>query len=193
MNDNKSKKLRIAVDVDGVLGDQVTPILSRINTDQGLSLSKNDITQWKSPAGKRTIDVEIEDALLDEEYILTMPLIESSQEGLEKLSETNHIIIATNRPKQTESATLKWLCSNFKFHEFYNSRGIGKRSIHADILIDDYINNILEFSNDGRIGILFSQPWNIEHSCLECFIDEGKVCCCNGWDYVIKTIKRIKI
>lgn len=186
-------KIKIAVDIDGVLGDQVTPVLSKINDEQGLNLKKEDITQWKSQVGNKTIDVEIEEALLNEEYILSMPLIKSAQKALEDLSKSYHIIIATNRPKQTEWATIKWLQANFKFNEFYNTRNIGKHMIKADILIDDYINNLLDFTNKGRLGILFFQPWNSECSCLKNLIDQNKVYCCANWNNAVDTIRRIEI
>lgn len=185
-------KLNIAVDIDGVLGDQVTPILLKINAEQGLNISKDDITRWNEPVGNNTIDIEIETALLNDDFILSMPLIEYSQEGMRNLGKHNHIIIATNRPKQTERATIKWLQSNFAFDEFYNTRHSGKNLIKADILIDDYINNILNFANSGRTGILFSQPWNYNSSCLDHLINQHRVYRCINWKSVVYTIMNIR-
>lgn len=185
-------KFRIAVDVDGVLGDQVPPILSKLNTKYRIHLSKEDITDWKYPIMDTSIDVEIEKSLLDQRYVLEMPLIEGAKEGMLYLWQNHFVIIATSRPKESEDATLKWLSSNFKFHEYCNTRGKSKEFLHAHILIDDNIQNIREFSSNSDIGLLFSQPWNENRSSIRDLIERGKVYCCDCWKNVLNLIKLLE-
>lgn len=185
-------KFRIAVDVDGVLGDQVPPILSKLNAKYGIELSKQDITDWEYAIMDTKIDVEIEEALLDEKYVLEMPVIKGAGNGMLYLWRNHFITIATSRPKETENATLRWLSSNFRFHEYRNTREKGKKSLRADILIDDNIRNIQEFSSISGIGLLFSQPWNQNRSSIKDLVDRRKVYCCYGWTSVLSIVKSLE-
>ena len=180
------------MDVDGVLGDQVPHILSKLNAKYSIKLSKEDITDWEYPIMDTKIDVEIEKALLDPRYVLKMPVIEGAKEGTLYLWQNHFVMIATSRPKEAENATLKWLSSNFKFHEYCNTRGKSKKSLRADILIDDNIQNIKEFSSSGGIGLLFSQPWNENRSSIKDLVDRGKVYCCDGWTNVLSIVKLLE-
>lgn len=180
------------MDVDGVLGDQVPPILSKLNAKYRIKLSKEDITDWEYPIVDTKIDVEIEEALLDERYVLGMPVIEGAKEGMLYLWQNHFVIIATSRPKETENATFKWLSSNFKFREYCNTRGKSKKSLRAGILIDDNIRNIKEFSSSGGIGLLFSQPWNENRPNISDLIDRGKVYRCDGWTNVLNIVKLLE-
>lgn len=185
-------KFRIAVDVDGVLGDQVSPILLELNEKYGIKLSKEDITDWEYPIVDTKIDVEIEEALLDQSYVLEMPVVKGAKEGMFYLWKNHFVVIATSRPKETEAATLKWISSNFKFHEYCNTRGKGKKFLHADILIDDNIQYIKEFSNNNGVGLLFSQPWNENRLCIRDLINRGKVHCCDDWANILKIVKLLE-
>jgi len=182
-------RFRIAVDVDGVLGDQVPPILSRLNAKYGINLSKEDIKDWEYPIMDTRIDVEIEKALLNQNYVLGMPVIEGAKECMLYLWQNHIVIIATSRPRETENATLKWLSSNFKFHEYCNTRGKSKKFLNAGILVDDNIQNVKEFSKGIGIGLLFSQPWNQDRPSIKDLIGRGKVYCCNGWMNVLNIVK----
>jgi len=181
-------KLKVGVDVDGVLGDQVPPVLEKLNRKYGLDLSKEDIIDWAFPIKDTTIDVEIEDALCTERFVLEMPVVQGAKEGMAYLYKRHHILITTSRPPQTERATVKWLSSNFSFHEYCNTRGKGKGSLPVDILIDDHLQNIEEFSRNGGVGLLFSQPWNKERSEIQDLISKGMVYSCDDWKAVTKTV-----
>jgi len=185
-------RFRIAVDVDGVLADQVPPILVKLNPKYGIKLTKKDITDWKYPIMDTSIDVEIENALLDKSYVLEMPIIEGAKDGMLYLWRNHLVIIATSRPSETEDSTLNWVSLNFKFHEFCNTRGKSKRSLNADILIDDNVQNIEDFSKSTGLGLLFSQPWNQDRSSVERLIEKGKVYCCEGWMDVLEIVKMLE-
>ena len=192
---NKNK-LNIGVDVDGVLGDQIPPILMKINKQYDLNLSKEDITLWDLPIKDTDIEQEIESALLTEDYIMDMQPMDGSKEAMSYLSKKHFVKIITSRPKETEDATLKWLRSHFNFHEYL---GTQKRDrtvsfVNVEILIDDNLPNIEKFSRSGgKTGILFSQPWNQERNSIEDLISSGKVKCCNGWKEVMEAIKSFEI
>jgi len=181
--------LKIAVDVDGVLADQVSPILKRLNSRYGLKLTKDDITQWDYKIADTNIKIEIENALLERDYVLSLPIIQGSKEGMKYLYQNHHVTVATARPKETDDATREWVSSHFKYHDFCNTIGKSKDCVHSDVLIDDYIPNIEEFTKNKGVGLLFSQPWNRERKRLDNLIRESKVLCCANWKDVISTVK----
>ena len=187
------RSMRIAVDIDGVLGDHVNHTLNEFNKKYGYKYSKNEIIKWNSPIGKSSIDIEIEEDLLDPNYVLTMPLIERSPDAIYELHKNFTIIIATARPIETQTETLNWLSNNFIFDEFLSTRGKGKAFIEADILIDDNLSNIHDFASIAGIGILFDQPWNKENSELNQLISSKKVYCCRNWIEILRIIKDIPI
>lgn len=181
--------LRIAVDIDGVLADQVSLILKRLNSKYQIQLTKEDITEWDQKIGDTSIDVEIEKALLENDYVSNLPIIEGAKEGMQYLWQNHFVIVATSRPKETEDATRDWVSSNFKFHEFCNTRGKSKSCVKSDVLIDDYIPNIEDFTNDTGVGLLFSQPWNQDRSKIKHLIEIGKIYCCENWVNAINAVK----
>ena len=186
----------VGIDVDGVLGDQVPPALMRIQQRKkiGIGYTKERITNWNQPIDGSSIDKEIEEALLDPEFVREMPLVPGSTAAMSELHKKFHIVISTSRPLETESETIKWLRRNFpkSFHEFVNTRLFGKETLGLKILVDDYSNNIRRFASAGGIGLLFSQPWNIaEDDELREQIRAGKVIRCNGWDAVKDTLQKL--
>jgi 5'(3')-deoxyribonucleotidase len=187
----KAMPLRIAVDIDGVLADQVSLILKRLNSKYGLKLKKDDITEWDQKIADTNIKIEIENALLERDYILSLPLIQGSKEGMKYLYQNHHVTVATARPKITEDTTRKWVSSHFKYHDFCNTKGKSKDCVDSDVLIDDYVPNIEEFSKNKGVGLLFSQPWNRERNRLENLIRESKVLCCDDWKDVTNAVKML--
>jgi len=74
--------LKIAVDIDGVLADQVGAVLKIIERDFGLKYNKSDVNCAHWTFYGREIWSEIARLLGDPEYTLNIPLIEGSQEGV---------------------------------------------------------------------------------------------------------------
>jgi len=187
--------LVIGVDVDGVLGEQVPPALQRISRkEKGTKLTKENITEWNFPIDDTDISKEIEDALLDPVFVREMPVVQGSTSAMEKLYKKYHVVIVTSRPIETEQETKSWLKKNFKFHEFVNTREIGKNMLGLSVLIDDNLENVRAFASSGGYALLFSQPWNrkIENEGLENFIRAKKLIRCEGWDEVLKSLINIE-
>lgn len=188
--------LPVGIDVDGVLGDQVPPVLMRLQSRGiGLGLTKDKITQWDLVIDNTSIDGEIEAALLDPEYVREMPVIQGSTTAMTELYKRFHIVIATSRPMQTEEDTVKWLKRNFSrsFHEYANTRVVGKETLGLRILVDDYGNNVKRFAAEGGTALLFSQPWNVEKdSEISELLRSGRVIRCNGWGEVKEALYRMQ-
>jgi 5'(3')-deoxyribonucleotidase len=183
--------LKIALDVDGVLADQVAAVLKRIERDYGLKYTKMDVNKahW-SFAGKDVWE-EISKLLTDPEYVMTVPVIGGSQAAIQQLNEQELCVVTARRP-ETETATKQWLSMHFpSLKEYHHARTGTKHSIPSNVLIDDFDLNIVEFvkSDPCRRGILFKHPWSLNDVDIEKYADQ--VYFCNGWQSVLKVVDEI--
>jgi 5'(3')-deoxyribonucleotidase len=180
--------LKIAVDIDGVLADQVGAALRAIEREYGLRYRKSDVNRAHWTFSGREIWSEIARLLADPEYTLNVPVIEGSQDGIKQLSDHNVCVVTARRPN-AEEATKQWLKAHFPIlTEYYRASTGTKHSIPADALIDDLDINIVEFvkSDSSRRGILFVHPWSINGTDIKNYPDQ--VHYCPTWKSVVRAI-----
>jgi 5'(3')-deoxyribonucleotidase len=96
-------------------------------------------------------------------------MVKGARRGLEALVEQGHkLSIVTHRPENAVTDTLEWAGLYFKGIPLagFNilSQGQPKTTVGWDVLIDDKPENIADAEAAGRIGIMFSQPWNQDAS-----------------------------
>lgn len=183
--------MKIAVDIDGVLADQVGAVLKVIEKEYGLRYLKSDVNRAHWTFSGREIWSEISRLLADPEYTLSVPLIEGSQRGIEQLADHNVFVVTARRPN-TEDATKQWLSTHFPcLTEYYHARTGMKHNIPSDVLIDDLDMNIVEFvkSDPDRCGILFVHPWSINGTDIANY--SKQVHYCPEWKSVIRAIHDI--
>ncbi|VVB63841.1 5' nucleotidase, deoxy (Pyrimidine), cytosolic type C protein (NT5C) [uncultured archaeon] len=183
--------MKIAVDIDGVLADQVGAVLRVIEKEYGLKYLKSDINRAHWTFSGREIWSEISRLLADPEYTLSVPLIEGSQKGIEQLADHDVFVVTARRPN-TEDATKQWLSTNFPcLTEYYHARTGTKHNIPSEILIDDLDMNIVEFvkSDPNRYGILFVHPWSINGTDIANY--SKQVHYCPEWKSVVRAIHDI--
>ena len=175
----------IALDVDGVLAEQVPHVLARAEREMGVRMTKAQITAWDTPVGGIPFDKLIARYLLDPEFVITMPVVEGAPLAMKTIGAKCRLFVASSRPKETEQDTIKWLNQNFNFTSemFQNTLGTKKSNIVATVLIDDYIPNLKSFTDKGhgRLGILFSQPWNTHHDEIAQREQKEIIKIVNGW------------
>lgn len=187
--------LIVGVDVDGVLGEQVPPVLDRIKREgKSTDLVKDKIVEWDFRIDDTDISREIEKALLDPSFVTSMPLVEGSVSAMRELYKKYHVVIVTSRPIETEQETRDWLKRNFRFHEFINTRECGKNGLGLNVLVDDNLHNVRKFASSRCYALLFSQPWNLEikDKDLEELLREKHVIRVQNWDEATTSIAKIK-
>lgn len=189
------KELKIGVDVDGVLANQVGIILPRINERFKTNLVYSDVTDWKLPIKDTDIAKLILEYQEDDSIIIGMETHPGSISIVNELFEKFQVDIVTARAKSTISATKKWLKNNgIKYDEFINTKEEGKSTHDMDILVDDYTGNIKEFlENTDGTAILFDQPWNkgeVRSDLIE-NCDNERLYIAENWSEVKKTINQI--
>jgi len=183
------RKSTIAVDMDGVLVEQVIPVLQKVKQEMGIELNKCDITDWEYPFEGTNIKIEIIKAEREREFVLQMPPMEYAREALQILSEKFDIVIATSRESSTDSWSQEWLNKHaVPYQKFVNTSSQGKTLPNADIIIDDYVPNIEAFIRKGppsRQAILFAQPWNHDTGNIADLLKSGKARVANSWQTVL--------
>lgn len=186
---DKTKRSTIAVDMDGVLVEQVVPVLQKLKKEKSIDLCKNDITDWEYPIGDTDIKSEIERAERDEEFVQKMPPMEGASEALKILSKKFDIVVATSRETCSDPWSRQWLAKHsITYNRLINTRSEGKVLHGINLLIDDYIGNIEEFMRNGppnRRAILFAQPWNRNTEQINDLIEAGKVKIAHSWQSVL--------
>lgn len=192
----ESNMMTIAVDLDGVLVEQVKPVIEKLKEEiKGLKLCKCDIVEWEYPIGNTNIKVEIEKAEQEEEFIRQMPPIEGAVEALRQLSKKFNIVIATSRERCTDQWNRDWLDKHGLPFRLINTCSEGKSLPNVDILIDDYIGNIEGFISSGpanKRAILFAQPWNHDIRSIYDLIASGRVKIAHSWEAVLSILNTYK-
>lgn len=179
--------MRILVDVDGVIADIHAVWLKMYNADYDDRMTLSDITKWgmhelvKPECGKK-----IYDYLKHPEFYLQVPAIENALWGVLKLREDNEVIFATSGFYSTK---VEWLALNGFLNgehqvgsEWWRTAtdvviASNKSIIRADCLIDDYPENLRNFSG---ARLLFDRPWN------KGFSDFGRVM---NWEDLILAVR----
>jgi 5'(3')-deoxyribonucleotidase len=189
----KRRGKRIGVDLDRVLADQVGHILPRINAEQGTSLTREDVDEWRLPLPRSDIACEINKALTDAEYVLTMPPLPGAKRLLNRLFPRHEIIILTARPREALEWTRIWLDRNGLSCDKLVAATEAKKSLHGcDVLVDDYIGNVVEYlSNSEGVAVLVDQPWNRKRTELDPWIRDGRAAVATNLDAVPALIAQL--
>lgn len=187
--------MKIGIDIDGVLADQVAAVLLEIEKDYGQRYLKSDINRAHWSFQGIEIWTEISRLLSDPDYVIRVPVIEGSQKAIKQLSGIDHdLLVVTARRPHTEEATRRWLKAHFPcLDQYHHARTGTKHSIPSDVLIDDLDLNIVEFvkSDPDRRGILFLHPWSLNDTDIEEHSDQ--VFFCPEWQSVVKAVAEISL
>ena len=165
--------LKIAVDIDGVLADQVAAVLREIEREYGLIYSKSDVDRAHWTFEGREVWEEISRLLSDPEYVMQVPIIHGSQKAIKKLSHHDVFVVTARRP-HTEEATRRWLSAHFpSLKGYYWARTGTKHNVPSDVLIDDLDINI----------------WSLNGTGIEDY--RSQVSYCPEWESVVKAVETI--
>ena len=162
------KRKVIAVDVDSVLADFVTPLIEHINKMFGTSYKNEDVTDfdiennlipksdsfrfWKS-FGE---DVRVHDILEP---------IPGSVEGISLLSEVADVFIVTSPLATAPTWTYDrdvWLMRHFGIPKNRIAHIHEKFRIRSDFFVDDKMENVSSWIDHNKDGVAFlwKQNWN---------------------------------
>ncbi|MGA8312300.1 MAG: PQ-loop domain-containing transporter [Terriglobales bacterium] len=161
----RSRRLRIAVDMDEVIADSFSKHLSVYNQLVGANLT-TEIVSKKGLGAVIPHDRRDQFAAIPhgEGFFNDLEVIEGSREALLELSRHHDIFIASAAMEVPTSfdAKYKWLQKHFTFIPTSRIVFCGDKNIvDADILVDDRSRHFADFRGTG---ILFTAPHNAGES-----------------------------
>ena len=168
----------ITFDLDGTLGDLLTPWLKRYNKDFNDNLTPEDITDWnihnfvKPEAKQKIYDYLKTGEIYDD--VEPYPYMQSAVKNYTERKDTIAVCTATSNKAPVIEAKCKWLKKHFPLipesnYIFTNNKGL----IFSHVFYDDYAKNLYAYkeSNPDGVAILVKQPHNHkEHLNKEFFL-----------------------
>jgi 5'(3')-deoxyribonucleotidase len=188
--------MRIAVDVDGVLADHVSAVLSQLRAKHDEFMKeKSEMTHWDEPLPELATSLKpaIETAESEPTFIRNMPPVEGAIEGTTELADRGHeLVIVTARPESILPVTHEWLENNGIPHrreKSLSTRGEMKTTADAEILIDDFPGHVRDFAAAGKDAVLFVQPWN--KSEVDGLTESPRIFAAEDWGQVLTIIESL--
>lgn len=184
-------KLKIAVDLDGVLAESMLVWCKRANREFGTRLKMEDLDSWSSWK-KFAIFKDDFYRILDESWDAwrgippTEPNIAEKVARIEKFGDLD---IVTGRSKRTVEAARSWVDNqNIRHRNFVRVLGWrDKIFLNYDVYIDDAPDLMPLISQSPTAwGILYERPWNRTVG------DMPKVLKAKSWQQVPGLLKRIQ-
>ncbi len=183
-------RLRIAVDLDGVLAETMTAWCALANREFGSHLTIEDIDHW---ASWRKFGITKDDffRLLDATWDVwesippTEPGLPEKVRTIEKLGTLD---IVTGRSKKTVPSAKNWLLHHeIPYQRFIRVDGWrDKVLLNYDVYIDDAPDLMpLVSRNPAMRAILYERPWNRNVATMR------GVFRVKGWDQVPTVLKKI--
>jgi len=193
--------MKIAIDVDEVLGNFTDPMIVFLNAKFDGTLKKENLKRYRF---WKDFGLSMEDGLkLMNEFYVTdlfkniMP-IAGSIDGIKELKKKNELFVITSRQKKiVGKETEKWLdkyfrnsfnglyfSSNSSFGESANPKHKFCKKLGADVIIEDSLYTARECASAGIKVLLLDYPWN--QGALHKNITRVK-----DWDEILESLEDI--
>lgn len=158
------------VDIDNILNNFSACCINSYNHDHGTHFTDSMVTTYDIATS-----LEICPTYFLENYLLSSIVVENclpnrdAQIYLEKINQLLTLYIVTARVWCQLTHINKWFSKNYPYiQDRQIIRCVDKRMVRGDVLIDDSLDNILNFPN-GRI--LFDYPYNRDVEDITHFIN----------------------
>ncbi|MCJ7653947.1 MAG: hypothetical protein MUO97_01375 [Dehalococcoidia bacterium] len=156
------RKLKIAVDIDGVVSDFVGTFIPLVKEKYCVELTENDIYVHDLFLVLGITEQEALELIIE---TLQRPicLIPGAAEALKRISEHNEISLITARPSSTREITARWLSDNKIRYDSLIWLKEGNKHLSErefDIVIDDHLREVIGFHNKAKYLVVFDHPWN---------------------------------
>ncbi len=183
-------RLRIAVDLDGVLAETMTAWCTLANHEFGTRLTIDDIDGW---ASWRKLGVSKDDffRLLDEawdDWEQVPPTEPGLAAKVRKVETFGSLDIVTGRSRKTVPSAKNWLAhQGIPYERFIRVDGWrDKVLLNYDVYIDDAPDLMpLVSRNPAMRAILYERPWNREISTMRGVVRV------KGWKQIPQVLRKI--
>lgn len=184
-------KLKIAVDLDGVLAESMFVWCDRANEELGTQLKMEDIDSW-SWWKKLPISKDDFYRILDESWDVWQAIPPTEPNIAEKVAQAErfgNLDIVTGRSKRTVEAARSWVDNqHIRYRNFVRVLGWrDKIFLNYDVYIDDAPDLMPLISRSPNAwGILYERPWN------RSVLDMPKVLKAKSWRQVPALFRKIE-
>lgn len=159
------RRLKIGVDIDGVLANIVDRMLPLLARECGRRVVEDDIVCYEFTTALNISDERVA-ALLDEliadGHYEAAPPVTGAVQGLEALSH-HQLWLVTSRPERARDQTVRWLQRHrVPFHELVFAQA-GRKARNGegfDLFVEDNLDTALALSRESIPVLLFDRPWN---------------------------------
>jgi 5'(3')-deoxyribonucleotidase len=164
-----NRGLKIGIDIDDTLCDLVPSVCNFAQIAFKMYIVKENVTSWNPEFDGICFGNIVSEFFRTYEFgILDLPPIVGAVESLRLMSRYNEITLITHRPSDKAKITERWVREKLGNYPILHENGVKGKGM--DVLIDDRTSNITDFG--GKLGILFTQPWNAkdshaDHKCKE--------------------------
>jgi len=193
--------MKIAIDLDEVLGEVVGELLKWHNETKETRWTLGEVTKYRfSDCFDITRDEEKETVL---EFwasgrLKNLPVVAGAREAVAELARNHQLFVVTARVEKLRDVTQNWLDRYFPnmfqkvvFANQYMSDEVGLakgdicQELGCEVLIDDNTTNIESGWNKSLKLIIFNRPWNIYHRL------PPSVMRVNNWNEIVQAINKI--
>jgi len=194
--------MKIAIDIDEVLAEQLNALVDFYKTKTGVFISKEKFhtDYWPEVWGISLEEaIKVDGEFKNSKLFNNLATVKGSVNAIKSLSEKHRLIIITSRPIKTKAKTCGWLDSNFgdSFEDIFfscefhidNESGKSKLEICEGLGIGLLVEDSREYSwacaEKGIRVLLLDKPWN--QNC-----EHKNIFRCKDWDEVVDKIKEIE-
>ncbi|MDD5133296.1 MAG: hypothetical protein PHD81_01755 [Candidatus Nanoarchaeia archaeon] len=187
--------MKIAVDLDEVLGELLSPVLVYYNQRFNKNLDINQFhcyNFWEVWGGTKQEAIQIVNDFFTEGHSENIKPIPGAQQAINILKNKRNLIIVTSRGDNLRAYTEKWINKSYpkSFSEIYfsndfsaNNGNVKKseicKKLGVNLIIEDNLHYALDCSKEGIISILLDKPWNKQSENYE------RVFRVNNWDDIL--------
>jgi len=156
--------MRIALDVDGVLADLITTLLTVYEEETGIKIRPEEVDSWDFWRRYNISRQQFIQLLIKtwDRWRDIQPTENDLAEDVEELNRLGHIDIVTQRPAKTINNVKKWLAHHgIKYRNFtWVPPKSTKAILNYHVFIDDSPKLAEELIKLGKSMLLYNQPWN---------------------------------
>lgn len=156
------RRLKIAVDIDGVVSDFVATFVYIVKEKYNIDLTPGDIYVHDLFLVLGVMEKEVKELVIEALHRPIIP-IPGAVDTLQRICQKHEIHLITARPPSTLEITKRWLSTySIPYHSLvYLTEGnkhLAEQSF--DIVIDDHLRELLSFSTKVQHLVVFDHPWN---------------------------------
>lgn len=183
--DNMNNSLTILVDMDDVMVDLIGAWVDWLNIKHDLDVDESSVTNWDmTKVFPMLTEEEIHAPLFIDEFWMGVKPISGASDVLQSLIKDGHkIYVVTASHPDTMKPKSRILFEHFPFLTYKNIIvAYDKGMVQGDVIIDDYVPNLISVGSERSMRILITKPHNTYYQ------DDGSIIRASDWNEVYSLV-----